>query len=147
GFTDTGLSASTAYNYYVKAKDDAGNVSSTSTTVSATTKSVSSPPPAPAPTTTTKTYTATLSKSGSKKQTIQIPKAGTIKYSLSTKEGNGRYDVKVYDSSNKVIAQQLNTNVPLSGTFNASKAGNYTIEVKTRFSSARTHTLKVTYPN
>ncbi len=37
----TGLTASTAYNFYVKAKDAAGNVSATSTTVSATTLAAS----------------------------------------------------------------------------------------------------------
>ena len=145
-YSDKSLKANTSYSYYVKAIDDAGNVSGPSTTVSAIAKPASSTPD-PEPTVTTKTYTATLSQYGSKKQTLKIPKAGTIKYTLATKEGNGRYDVTVYDANNKVIAQLQNTNVPLSGTFIASKAGNYTIAIKTRFWSARTHTLKVTYPN
>ncbi|MCR8630971.1 polysaccharide lyase family 7 protein [Paenibacillus radicis (ex Xue et al. 2023)] len=42
-FSDTGLSASTAYSYTVKAKDAAGNVSTASNTASATTQSGSTP--------------------------------------------------------------------------------------------------------
>jgi chitodextrinase len=46
-FTDSGLSAGTAYNYTVSAIDAAGNASPQSSPVAATTKTPSTPPPAP----------------------------------------------------------------------------------------------------
>ena len=50
-YTNTGLSASTNYSYYVRAYDNAGNYSGNSNTVSVTTLSASSgnPPPPPPP--------------------------------------------------------------------------------------------------
>ena len=51
-FSDTGLSASTAYSYTVKARDAAGNTSASSNTASATTQAGSTTPP---PTTTSGT--------------------------------------------------------------------------------------------
>jgi chitodextrinase len=45
-YTNTGLSASTNYNYYVKAKDAAGNVSAQSNTASLTTPTQDAPPTA-----------------------------------------------------------------------------------------------------
>lgn len=45
-YTNTGLSASTSYNYYVKAKDAAGNVSAQSNTATLTTPTPDTPPTA-----------------------------------------------------------------------------------------------------
>ncbi|WP_459645624.1 cellulose binding domain-containing protein [Kineococcus sp. NUM-3379] len=46
-FTDTGLAASTAYSYTVRARDAAGNVSAASAPVSVTTGAGTTPPPPP----------------------------------------------------------------------------------------------------
>lgn len=48
-YADTGLAASTAYRYRVRARDEAGNNSGYSTAVSATTQSASTPTPSPLP--------------------------------------------------------------------------------------------------
>lgn len=56
GYSDTGLSASTSYSYYVTAFDAAGNTSASSTVVSTTTLAAPAPPP---PATTTKSTTQT----------------------------------------------------------------------------------------
>lgn len=48
-YADTGLAASTAYRYRVRARDAAGNNSGYSTAVSATTQSASTPTPSPLP--------------------------------------------------------------------------------------------------
>ena len=46
-YSNTGLTASTAYSYTVRATDAAGNLSPNSSTASATTQGVTSPPPPP----------------------------------------------------------------------------------------------------
>ncbi|OJH37454.1 fibronectin type III domain-containing protein [Cystobacter ferrugineus] len=48
-YTDSGLSPSTQYNYTVKAKDNAGNLSTVSSTLSATTSPGTTEPPPPLP--------------------------------------------------------------------------------------------------
>ncbi len=54
-FTDTGLSPSTNYSYWLRAVDAAGNVSAASATIEATTNTAPSPTPTPTPTATTGT--------------------------------------------------------------------------------------------
>jgi hypothetical protein len=103
------------------------------------------PPPAPTDSTTTKTFSGTLSKYASATYGVSIGKAGTVSFAVSNT--NARYDLTVFDPAGNVVAKKLNTKAPFTGIFNATTTGTYKFKLTTKFWSARSHTLKVTYQN
>ncbi|MBI3338469.1 hypothetical protein HY003_04195 [Candidatus Saccharibacteria bacterium] len=159
-FSDSGLTASTKYSYYVMARDAAGNNSAPSSKVSATTTSATpaptptptptptpAPTPPPASTVKTSTFDGTASKYGSKTYSLSLPKAGSIKYSVaSPTDGGGRYDVQVFNSAGTKIHEQLNAYVTIRGSFTITKPGTYQVKVKTRWWSSNSFRLNVNYP-
>lgn len=148
-YSDSELAASTSYSYFVKALDAAGNVSPSSNTVAVSTAATppTTPPtdPPPAPTTSSKTFNGTLSKYGSTTISVNLPKAGTIRYKLSSPK-NVRYGVKVLDAEDKIIEQLLNATSPVNDSFIISTPGTYKFNIKTRWWSSNPYTLKVSYP-
>ncbi len=153
-FSDSALAAGTKYSYYVVAADAAGNISPASNTITATASSPSTPPttttPTPTPPTTstskTSSFSATLSKYGSKTVDLQLPKTGTIKYTINNSAGSGRFDIVVMDPSGKTIHTLKEATLPISQNFTITQTGNYKIKVTTKWWSSNSFTQKVTYP-
>lgn len=146
-FNNSGLSASTTYQYYVVATDAVGNVSSPSTTVSVTTPASSSGSSSSTISTLTTSFNSTLNNYGNKTYSITLPKAGAIEYSVTSSKPKGKFDVTVYNSSGSVISKVENTLVPIKRTFTLQNAGTININIKSEWRSYLPFTLKVTYPN
>ncbi|MBM9502988.1 glycoside hydrolase family 6 protein [Actinacidiphila acididurans] len=147
-FTDTGLSASTAYSYTVKAKDAAGNLSAASSAVSATTQAGTggdtTPPSAP----------ANLAVSGTTSSSVSLT------WSAST-DNVGVTGYNVYRGST-LVGSATTTSFTDTG-LSASTAYSYTVKAKdaagnlsaassavsatTQAGTGGTGTLKVQYKN
>jgi len=118
--------------------------STTSTSSSTTTTSTSTTTTTmPAPATTTDTFTGTLGNHGSKKYTITVKAAGPGSYKL--KWTTRHFSVLVYDPAGKLISEVLDGTSPINGTFTASGAGKYSVEVRYESNPSRSYTLNVTH--
>lgn len=130
-----GLQPGSSHTLTATAHDAAGN--STSATITLTLANNTQ--------TTTKTFTGSLGNYGSGIHTVSLTKAVNTTLNLSWPQG-GSFVIEVFDANDRLLTTKAGDISPVSASFNAPAAGEYTIRVKSNKKPTRKYTLTVTYP-
>jgi hypothetical protein len=125
----------TSHTLSVKAYDAANNSATATVTVSVAN---SSP-------TASKTFNGTLGNFGSTVHAVNIPKAGNVSLNLSWVQGSS-FVMEVFDTNDNIVTTKSGESSPLTASFNAPVAGDYSIRIKVNKKPSRKYTLTVTYP-
>ncbi len=104
------------------------------------------PPPPPAESFGTANFSGSLNKYGSGTHYVDVPKAGTISYTVTSSRSSGRFDVTVYDPRGVKVNDRPNTYQPIKDEVVVTEPGKYKFVITSRWWSKLDYKLEVKYP-